>query len=230
MRICIVNQSKKPDAEVQAAIMAVNAQLSSLLTEWSTLAHLRLEGKRYSRKMSLKELRGDALLYISDDADESALGWHDADKFGVPYGVIYTGYDFEPWTVTLSHEVLELAMDAHCNRLCMGPHPTERDRDVFHWMELCDAVQGDHYNIGGIEVSDFVLPAYFTPTEEKGMRMSFLGADIPSFGVAEGGYVGFFDPESGQHETYAMGAQAEVAAAAKKAGRQARYRRCGRAA
>lgn len=225
MRICIVNQSSIPDADVQQAIRSINAQLADVAYHWSILAQCRLEGARYRHKMSLKEIRGDGLLYITDDVDEDALGWHDADQFGLPYGVIYTGWSFEPWTVTLSHEVLEMVVDPHCNRLAIGPHPLEPGRRVMHWMEICDAVQGQHYEIGGIAVSDFVLPGYFTEAEEKGMRMSYLGADIASFGVADGGYVGYYDPQLGDHDTYASDQAALAAMCAKGHGRSAKYRR-----
>lgn len=97
MRICLVNQSSTPDAQVQAAIRAINAQLVDVAYHWSLVAQCRLEGARYRQKMSLKEVRGDGLIYITDDQDPDALGWHDADAFGLPYGVVYTGWDFEPW-------------------------------------------------------------------------------------------------------------------------------------
>jgi subtilisin family serine protease len=88
-----------------------------------------------------------------------------------------------------------------------GPHPEDPTREVFHWYEACDAVQTQTYEIDGIRVSNFVLPLYFTPSEEAGGRNDFLGAhtdkpSLPSFGVAPGGYVGFYDPETGEHETF----------------------------
>jgi hypothetical protein len=222
MRVCIVNQSDLPDLEVLKAIRVINAQLVDFAYHWGTIGQLRLEGSR-GKTMSMKELRGDAIIYIGNEAEEGALGWHDADKYGVPYGVVYTkGYD-EPWTVTFSHEVLELLLDPHVNLLCAGPHPTE-DRDVLHWREASDAVQADFYYIGDTPVSDFLLPAYFTPGEEKGMRMSYLGADIKSFGIAPGGYVGFYDPMTGEHDVSFADAVGKARYEKKgKRGRGARY-------
>jgi len=208
MRICIVNNSQVTDRDVLHAIRAINAQLVDFAYHWSVIAQLRLEGTR-GKKISMKELRGDAIIYLQDESPTEALGWHDADNFGVPYGVI-SMRDVAGWTVTLSHEVLELLLDPHANRLAAGPHPTEK-RTVFHWYEACDAVQGLTYTIAGIEVSDFVLPAYFTPAEEKGLRLSYLGADLKSFGVAPGGYIGFFDPLMNDHDTYFAEGSAEQA-------------------
>ncbi|MGO4776482.1 hypothetical protein AB4084_13420, partial [Lysobacter sp. 2RAB21] len=71
-------------------------------------------------------------------------------------------------------------------------------------------VQAQSYAIDAIQVSDFVLPLYFTPSSEPGSRNNFMGAAIrgktahhlPSFGVAHGGYIGYFDPKKADNLTY----------------------------
>jgi hypothetical protein len=110
--------------------------------------------------------------------------------------------------VTLSHEALELVGDPQVNLLVQGPHPADARHLVFHWFEMCDAVQGESYPVDGVAVSNFVLPLYFTLDDQAGGRNDFLGQThggkkLTSFGISPGGYVGFFDPASGQHETYA---------------------------
>lgn len=224
MRICVVNNSRLPDRDVLPVIVAINVQLVTFAYYWSTVAQLRLEGSR-GRRISMKELRGDALIYLQDEPAKDALGWHDADQYGVPYGVVYTRDPAEPWSVTLSHEVLELLLDPHCNRLAAGPHPDpSEERDVFHWYEACDAVQASTYEIAGVEVSDFVLPGYFTPGEEPGMRLSYLGVPLRSFGVAPGGYVGFYDPQHGEHRTWFADLEAREAFESRGGhGRSGRY-------
>lgn len=72
-----------------------------------------------------------------------------------------------------------------------------------------DAVQAETYTIDGVAVSNFVLPLYFTVEEELGGRNDFLGQShngktLPSFGINPGGYVGFFNPATGNHKTFAM--------------------------
>ena len=227
MRICIVNQSSIPDREVLQAIRVINAQLVDFAYHWSVVAQCRLEGSR-GRTITMRELRGDALIYLQGKPQDGALGWHDADSYGVPHGVVYTESSSsgtgENWTVTLSHEVLELLLDPHVNRLAAGPHPEDPQRIVLHWYEACDAVQASTYDIAGVPVSDFVLPAYFTPDEERGMRMTYLGADIPSFGIAPGGYVGFYDPATGEHDAVFADSIGEAAYLAKHGrGRGQRY-------
>jgi hypothetical protein len=109
---------------------------------------------------------------------------------------------------------------------------------VFHWFEMCDAVQAEIYEIDGVPVSNFLLPLYFTGTrdvDEVGARNDFLGrshggSTLRSFGINPGGYIGFFDPETEQHETFSIRADAvaamrlEAKARAKQARRSVRYR------
>src|SRR5262249_22688039 len=146
---------------------------------WSLGAHLRLEGKSASNPQKQDvppDLRGDAILYLWDKTDiPGALGYHDQNNRGIPYGFVFTDLALqlgESWTVTLSHEALEQIADPEVNLLVMGPHPdpAKSNQTVFHWYEMCDAVQAENYFIDEIEVSNFVLPLYFTGGEELGGR------------------------------------------------------------
>jgi hypothetical protein len=72
---------------------------------------------------------------------------------------------------------------------------------------MCDAVQEETYRIDGVEVSNFLLPLYFTGGDELGSRNDFLGRShngktLQSFGVNPGGYIGFFNPQTGETETH----------------------------
>ena len=142
-------------------------------------------------------MRGDAIIYFWDKTDiTNALGYHDKNNRGIPFGFVFTELSKEVgenWTVTLSHEALELIADPEVNLLVAGPHPVNRNKIVFHWYEMCDAVQAEAYKIEDVEVSNFVLPLYFTGGEELGGRNDFLGRShdgktLKSFGVNPGGY------------------------------------------
>jgi hypothetical protein len=218
MMISVVNASEGAltDAEVQRAIRAVNLQIEhDFAPHWGMPASLRLEGrigKRGSRK-DLAELRGDAILYLLKSHTEAG-GEHDIHASGAPYGFVYLDLSAgleDDWRMTLSHEALELVADPMSNLLVQGPHPTQlgkRDaRLVFHWYEVCDAVQSEHYRIDNVPVSNFVLPHYFTRDDERGVRNDFLGTrhkggSLQSFGVNPGGYVGFWDPKLGAHSDH----------------------------
>ena len=216
MLISIINHTngKISDEELQGTIRAINRQIrEDYEPYWHIGAELRLEGRSGTKpsKQSLTDMRGDAVLYLWDSVDvDDALGYHDTTNAGVPNGFVFTELAKqlkEDWTVTLSHEALELVGDPEVNLLVQGPHPVNAKRTVFHWYEMCDAVQAESYEIDGVKVSNFLLPLYFTGGEEKGGRNDFLGRaykgkTLRSFGVNPGGYVGYFDPEKGDHDTF----------------------------
>jgi hypothetical protein len=225
MIISVINHTKDiPDEEVHHALRAINRQIQfDFQPYWSLGATLRLEGKAGKRpnRETLSDMRGDAVLYIWDDVDvEDALGYHETNHRGIPFSFVFSKLAKEmkeSWTVTLSHEAMELIGDPEVNLLVQGPHPVT-GKDVFHWYELCDAVQAESYQIDEVDVSNFVLPLYFTGTEERGGRNDFLGRrgkddkTLESFKVNEGGYIGFFNPQTGKHETYMMKGDAKAEA------------------
>jgi hypothetical protein len=219
MLISIVNHTngRLTDEQVQSGIRAVNQQVAhDFSPHWHVYSELRLEGsvgKKPDRKR-LPELRGDAIIYLWDSVKsvDDAVGFHETNAAGVPFGVVFTELVKEmdePWTVTLSHEALELIADPEVNLLVSGPHPGEPTREVFHWYEMCDAVQDEKYKVDGQWVSNFVLPLYFTVGAEEGGRNDFLGRRykgraLQSFGINPGGYIGFFDPKKGEDETVSL--------------------------
>jgi hypothetical protein len=219
MIISIINHTagEVSDEELQGVIRAINRQISEDYEPyWSLGATLRLEGRTTEQpdKINAPDMRGDAVIYLWNQVDvPGALGYHDLNNHGIAFGFVFTELSRqlnEPWSVTLSHEALELIGDPDVNLLVMGPHPDpSENRDVFFWYEMCDAVQAENYLIDDVAVSNFVLPLYFTggPTEEG--RNDFLGRayesqTLPSFGINPGGYVGFFDPVLGNYSTYSL--------------------------
>jgi hypothetical protein len=243
MHISLVNFTGEAEAEVLKVVRAINRQLSEdFAPYWDWNARLRLEGAGRSPDASLKNLkqapldvRGDAIIYLWDDAADinDALGYHDSNNRGLPFGFVFTELATKldgAWSVTLSHEVLELVGDAGANTFAAGPHPDEPDRIVFHWYEMCDAVQAETYLIDGVPVSNFVLPQYFTVGEQTGARNDFLnlkpgGKPLPSFGINPGGYVGFFDPQTQDHETVSRDEKASARLALKRSVLTTRGRR-----
>jgi phospholipase C len=243
MIISVILQSKRlVRANVLRVIRAINRQIQEDFEPyWSFGGQLRLEGMSDETTNATKavDMRGDAVLYLVDDApsSEDALGFHEANFAGVPYGFVMLELCRklkEEWSVTLSHEALELIGDSQANLLVKGPHPHERNRDVFHWFEMCDAVQEDTYLIDGVKVANFVLPLYFTVDGEPGSRNDFLGlkkGELDSFGVRPGGYVGFYDPAKGDDDSVFADKRAERRASIKATlsiGR-GQYRRRGKA-
>lgn len=167
MIISIINHTngKVSDEEMHCVIRAINRQVKvDFEPYWSMGAAIRLEGRSTDKpeKESPPDMRGDAVLYVWDKSDiAGAIGYHNLNHRGIPFGFVFLDIAQrvgESWTVTLSHEVLETIADPMVNLLAMGPHPAQRERTVFHWYEMCDAVQAESYEIDGVEVSNFVLP------------------------------------------------------------------------
>src|SRR6185436_346261 len=132
MIISVINHTdgKVKDDYLQGVLRAINRQIEEDFEPyWSLGATLRLEGRSETTpgKLTLPDLRGDAILYLWDEADiDGALGYHDQNARGIPYGFVFTSISEqlgEPWSVTLSHEALELIADPEVNLLVMGPHP-----------------------------------------------------------------------------------------------------------
>jgi hypothetical protein len=225
MIISVINHTngKITDEKIQCVVRSINRQIrEDFEPYWSLGATLRLEGRSEKKpsKEALADMRGDAIIYLWSEVDvDDALGYHDQNNRGIPYGFVFTElakkFD-ENWTTTLSHEALELIGDPEANLLVQGPHPTKPKLAVFHWYEMCDAVQAESYKVDGVEVANFVLPLYFTGGNELGGRNDFLnrahkGKTLMSFNVNPGGYIGFFNPESGEQETHQMKGDKEAA-------------------
>jgi hypothetical protein len=241
MIISVINHTKDiPDEEIHHALRAINRQIEfDFKPYWSLGATLRLEGRSCKRvnRETLSDMRGDAIIYIWDEEDvDEALGYHEKNHRGIPFCFVFSRLAKElkeSWTVTLSHEAIELIGDPQVNLLVQGPHP-ETGKKVFHWFELCDAVQAETYMIDEVEVSNFVLPLYFTSGEERAGRNDFLGRrskdikPLQSFKVKRGGYIGFFNPHAGKDETFAMKGDALAARRQRVKERFQKARRAGR--
>jgi len=212
MIISVVNHTngRVIDEEMLHAIRAINVQISEDFEPyWSMGARLRLERRtaRRPEPQTPADLRGDAIIYVWDKvAPDDALGYHDKNNRGLPYGFVFTELAeqlHEDWRTTLSHEALELIADPEANLLVRGPGPGGKSGVAYYWYEMCDPVQDEFYQIGDVPVCNFVLPLYFTSGDEVHGRNDFLGrahagATLKSFGLNPGGYLGYYDPDTGK--------------------------------
>lgn len=216
MIITIINltEGKISDQEVQRVIRAINRQINEDFEPyWSFGAKLRLEGNASNKPnmQSASDMRGDAILYLWDKTNlKGAAGYHKTNNKGIPCGYVFvelSGELQEDWSITLSHEALELIGDPQVNLMVQGPNPHGTKKQVFHFYEMCDAVQDEWYEIDGVKVSNFVLPLYFTAGEESSGRNDFLGREyrgkkLKSFGINPGGYISYFNPATGKWDEF----------------------------
>jgi hypothetical protein len=177
-------------AQVAKAVPALQKQVSNdFCSVWGIDATLQL----YSKTQKVPAAAW--LLGVFDDADQAgALGYHDLTKAGLPLGKVFartTINDGGLWSVTMSHELLEMLADPNIN-LCAFD---EANRRLYAY-EVCDAVEDDKlgYSIDGVTVSDFVLPGWFEPTHvSKGEKFAWKSKVTRPFQLQKGGYISYFD-------------------------------------
>jgi hypothetical protein len=217
--IAVINfTSTLNDQAVQDAIRAVNRQvLEDFVPLWGCGRVLRLQAVDFNPAdpdtLAPQKVAADSAMYLVDEASlPGALGYHDLNTRDVPVGFVFV-LDPNDWTVTLSHEVLELILDPTVNLFVPGPDPRNANNLVLHTYEACDAVERISYAIDGIAVSNFLAPSYFTIGDAQGTRNDFLGAGVPSFGVTRNSHIAFLDLSAGTFVTV-FGEQAPPRAAA----------------
>ncbi|MGZ4734595.1 MAG: hypothetical protein ACXV8R_03240 [Acidimicrobiia bacterium] len=125
---------------------------------------------------------------------KNAAGVH-LDNNGQPFALV----EFGPsWSLTASHECLEMLADPFGNRLVAGQSPKKGQGRVEFLVEVCDPSEDEAfaYHCNNVLVSDFYTPRYFEPTKTTGVRYSFTGAITEPRQVLSGGYLSWHDPTS----------------------------------
>lgn len=97
------------------------------------------------------------------------------DRDGKPLALVEAG---PTWSLSASHEVLEMLADPFASRLVPGPSPERSQGRVEFLVEVCDPCQdvAHAYTCNDILVSDFFTPQYFDPVSAPAVRYSFGGA------------------------------------------------------
>jgi hypothetical protein len=107
----------------------------------------------------------------------------------------------DAWSVTISHEVLEMIADPYGNRLIAAADPVDQRQRVKYLLEVCDPCQTVWYPVNGVPMSDFYTPRYFEPVEVPGTRYSFTGEIERPLQILDGGYLTWIDPaDSGLYQ------------------------------
>ncbi len=198
IKIQISNESTVlTDDKVQAVVPALQTQVRDHFAPvWGIDADLE-----FVTKDKLDKSRW--WLIIFDNSDQAgALGYHDLNPTGLPIGKVFAGTDMQygyQWTVTTSHELLEMLADPDINLTAlMTP---DQKTAILYAYEVCDAVEADHYgyDIDGVLVSDFVYPSYFENMfMDQNVQFDYkkyLKNIVPD--MLSGGYMSYWDINSG---------------------------------
>lgn len=125
---------------------------------------------------------------------------------GQPYSVVEA---IAGWSLTASHEILEMLADPTGARMIEGARPpfvgapaegAAAASRVAYLVEICDPCQSarDAYVVDGVVVSDFVLPAYFQDAGAPAGPCSFTGAVTSPHGLARGGALTYLERARGR--------------------------------
>jgi hypothetical protein len=135
-------------------------------------------------------------VFIADDIHEPGAAGYHTDEHHQP--VAYVQYDRSGGTsVTLSHEVLEAAVDPFGNR--MLPVDLPKYGRVRMLVEICDPPEALSYSVNGVQVSDFITPEWYDPAP-TGIRYSFLNKIARPKTILKGGYCSFLTADGNWHQ------------------------------
>jgi hypothetical protein len=127
---------------------------------------------------------------VRDDIEEDAAGTH-CDDHGQPMALVTSD---PAWSVTASHEVLEMLVDPFGNRVVAGQSPKADQGRVEFLVEVADPVGDSVYTVDGVKVSDFCTPRYFDPQPSAGVQYCATGAIQGPRQILVDGYLTWHDP------------------------------------
>jgi len=132
------------------------------------------------------------VIVMDDIHTAGAAGVHQ-DKNGQPYALVEASAS---WSLTASHETLEMLTDPFGNRLVSGRSPKRGQGRVEFLVEVGDPCEDAAfaYTANGITVTDFITPAFFDPVPAPSAQYSFTGAVKKPRQVLKGGYLSWHDP------------------------------------
>jgi hypothetical protein len=125
-----------------------------------------------------------------------AAGVHE-DKNRQPFALVQFS---DAWSLTASHETLEMLADPFGNRLVAGNSPKRGQGRVNFLVEVCDPSEDQQfaYTVNGVTVSDFYTPHFFDPVSESSVRYSYTGAVKGPRTILQGGYLSWGVPETNE--------------------------------
>jgi hypothetical protein len=130
------------------------------------------------------------LVFLDDTDEDRALGYHKDSETGLPVMEVFVHTCRQAGvseSACASHELAEALADPYLTTACFD------GRSKFWAVEIGDAAQSSNYEVNGVEMQDFVTPAWFNPTPLPGAKFDHTGAIVKPFEVPDGGYSQFLD-------------------------------------
>jgi hypothetical protein len=198
IQVSVINESTVlTDADVVPVVAALQKQVNNdFVPIWRTNAELTIVPK------GTQPPTGSWWLVLLDDTDQAnALGYHDLTTEGLPVSKVFAASDLKAgtaWTVTASHELLEMLADPNINLTVFVQN--SNTAGILYAYEVCDACEDDSlgYQIDNVLVSDFVYPAWFESFRTEGSTQFDRTNKMQTpFQLLVNGYIGVFNVASG---------------------------------
>jgi hypothetical protein len=198
IQISVINESTVlADKDVTPVVAALQKQVTNDFGPvWGTAAQLSIVPK------GTQPPTGSWWLVLLDDSDQAnALGYHDLTSEGLPIGKVFAASDLKAgtsWTVTASHELLEMLGDPNINLTVFVEGNTTAG--ILYAYEVCDACEDDSlgYSVDSVLLSDFVYPSWFESFRtEASTQFDRMNKMQTPFQLLAGGYIGIFNVASG---------------------------------
>lgn len=201
IQLSVINSSTVlTDDQVSAAVPDFQTQVHShFASAWGVDADLSFV------PTGQNPAAGSWWLVILDNSDQAgALGYHDYSSEGLPIGKVFAGSDMQygyQWTVTASHELLEMLGDPDINLAAAAPDLGQGNPTQFYAYEVCDACEADQlgYKVNSTLVSDFVFPAWFESFRQpNSTQFDYQKQITQPFQLLAGGYIGVLNLTGGE--------------------------------
>jgi hypothetical protein len=204
--VCIRNLAQKyiSDATIKRDIPAWTKAVNEDFAKYWHTAHYQLI---FAGRAQCPEGVITAVFQDKGPID-GALAYHWTERNGAPSITVYAGtgvyYGYNN-SVSFTHELFELAADPLTSYASEG-YPAlaywiekpdmsievnPQDGIIAWFNEVADPVEADYYTINGVEISDFVTPAWFN--DGVGSRFDFMGLCQQPFWIRPGGYAQYQD-------------------------------------
>ena len=201
IHVAVINASTVlSDQAVKDALPSLQIQVHrDFAPVWGVDAELHLVGRNRNPP------NGAWWLVLHDNAAKAGEeGYHDLTNEGLPMGKVFAETDLkegDTWTVTASHELLEMLADPEVNLSVMVERRAGGSyHQLLYAYEVCDACEDDQfgYRIDGTLVSDFVHPAWFETFHPEGARLDHGRHITKPLELLPGGYIAIYKVYSGK--------------------------------
>jgi hypothetical protein len=187
--VALVSKTKKVSPEQLSAVSA--ALQKQVLRDFGPLWGIQASVDAFP---SLHIPLGYWPITVMDDIHSPGAGGFHSDRNHQPFALVQWDQN---WTVSVSHECLEMLADPFGNTLHTGPSVDPRQSQVQYLQEICDPCEDLEfaYTIDGVMVSDFYTPHYFDLERVSGVRYDYQGAITEPRDVLKNGYLSWHNPE-----------------------------------